>query len=52
MSKEEVIEQLKSLKSHCEDFADVAGVLDEDNIWNKDVKALEYAIKVLEEGAV
>ena len=42
MSKQEVIEQLKSLKAHCEDFKD------EDNIFAKDVEALEYAINYLE----
>ena len=43
MTNQEIIEQLKSLKSHCEDFRD-----DEDCVWSKDVEALEKAIEALE----
>ena len=42
MTKQEIIEQLKSLKSHCEDFRD-----GEDSVWAKDVEALDSAIEAL-----
>ena len=42
MTKREIIEQLKSLKSHCEDFRE-----DEESIWAKDVEALDSAIEAL-----
>lgn len=43
MTNQEIIEQLKSLKSHCEDFRN-----DEYCVWSKDVEALEKAIEALE----
>lgn len=43
MTNKEIIEQLKSLKSHCEDFRD-----GEDSVWAKDVEALDAAIEALE----
>lgn len=46
MTKEQIINQLKYLKSHCEDFVEWE---EEDNVWAKDIKALEYAIKILED---
>lgn len=46
MDLNEVIEQLKSLKSHCENMSE--GMTDVGcGIWDKDVQALEYAINVL-----
>ena len=45
MSNKEVIEQLKSLKSHCESMKESG------EEWEKDVQALEYAIKELERTA-
>ena len=42
MTKQEIIEQLKSLKNHCEDFKD-----GEDSVWAKDVEALDSAIEAL-----
>ena len=42
MTEREIIEQLKSLKSHCEDFRD-----EEDSVWAKDVEALDSAIEAL-----
>ena len=42
MIKQEIIEQLKSLKIHCEDFRD-----GEDSVWAKDVEALDSAIEAL-----
>lgn len=41
MNREEVLQQLKDLKEHCNQF------VDEDDIWQKDVEALEIAIEVL-----
>lgn len=43
MTKQEVIEQLESLKRHCESFDAV-----DDDIWHSDVEALEKAINILE----
>lgn len=43
MTEREIIEQLKSLKSHCEDFRD-----GEDSVWAKDIEALDMAIEALE----
>ena len=45
MLKKEVIEQLKSLKAHCESMKESG------EEWEKDVQALEYAIKELERTA-
>ncbi|MDO4486050.1 MAG: hypothetical protein Q4C46_05570 [Bacillota bacterium] len=42
MTNKEIIEQLKSLKSHCEDFRE-----DEESVWAKDVEALDSAIEAL-----
>ena len=42
MTEREIIEQLKSLKSHCEDFRD-----GEDSVWAKDIEALDSAIEAL-----
>lgn len=42
MTNQEIIEQLKSLKSHCEDFRN-----DEYCVWSKDVEALKKAIEAL-----
>lgn len=43
MTNQEIIEQLKSLKSHCEAFKN-----EEDCVWSKDVEALDRAIEALE----
>lgn len=40
----EAIEQLKSLRSHCAEFADPA---DPESVWHKDIKALDTAIAAL-----
>lgn len=45
MLKKEVIEQLRSLKAHCESMKESG------EEWEKDVQALEYAIKELERTA-
>lgn len=45
MLKKEVIEQLKSLKAHCESMRESG------EKWEKDVQALEYAIEELERTA-
>ena len=45
MLNKEVIEQLKSLKAHCESMKESG------EEWEKDVQALEYAIKELERTA-
>lgn len=45
MLKKEVIEQLESLKSHCESMKDSG------EEWEKDVQALDIAIKELERTA-
>ena len=42
MTDQEIVEQLKSLKSHCEDFRD-----DEGCVWDKDVEALDRAIEAV-----
>ncbi|MDQ0150707.1 hypothetical protein ACFO6R_14770 [Eubacterium multiforme] len=44
MNKEKCIEQLKDLKKHCEYQHQ-----NSDEIWGEDVKALEYAIRILSE---
>lgn len=46
MTNQEIIEQLKSLKCHCEDFRD-----NEDCVWSKDVESLNGAIEALEKQA-
>ena len=43
MTKEEIIYQLDSLQYHCADMAKDAI----NNIWNKDVEALEIAIEII-----
>lgn len=43
MTNQEIIEQLESLKSHCEDFKN-----EEDCVWSKDVEVLDRAIEALE----
>lgn len=43
----QIIEQLKSLKSHCEDFMDEEG-----SVWAKDVEALDRAIEALGKQAI
>ena len=43
MKLDDVIYQLRSLKEHCKSQCSV----DEDDIWNEDVEALEYAIERL-----
>lgn len=45
MTNKEVIEQLKSLKAHCESMKESG------EEWEKDVQALEYAITELERTA-
>ena len=45
MSNKEVINQLESLKAHCESMRESG------EEWEKDVRALEYAIKELERTA-
>ena len=45
MSNKEVIEQLESLKAHCESMRESG------EEWEKDVRALEYAIRELERTA-
>lgn len=42
MTTKEIIEQLKSLKNHCEDFRE------EGSVWSKDVEALDRAIEAVE----
>ena len=44
MTKEEVIEQLESIKDHCKDSADIE---EPDSIWHKDIAALTIAIKII-----
>ena len=44
MTLDEVINQLKDLREHCYSMADED---DPDYIWNKDVEALDIAIKML-----
>ena len=46
MTKEQIINQLESLKAHCEDFVDRD---EEDSVWKKDVEALGNAIEMLKE---
>ena len=46
MINKEIIEQLKSLKIHCEDFRD-----GESCVWSKDVEALDMAIEALKKQA-
>lgn len=48
MNKEKVIEQLESLKAHCEDMARCSAG---DSDWNKDVKAIEVAINIIKDTA-
>ena len=43
MTVEEIIERLGGLKFHCED---IAKMKIKDNIWSKDVEALEESIKL------
>lgn len=43
MTREEAISQLQDLRSHCKDFSE------EDSVWQKDIEALEKAIKALQE---
>lgn len=43
MTEREIIEQLKSLRTHCEDFRE-----DEGCVWSKDVEALDWAIEAVE----
>ena len=45
MTNKEVIEQLESLKAHCESMRESG------EEWEKDVRALEYAIRELERTA-
>ena len=45
MSNKEVINQLESLKAHCESMRESG------EEWEKDVRALEYAIRELERTA-
>ena len=45
MTNKEIINQLENLKDHCQDWVDTE---DEGNIWNKDVVALDRAIKVFQ----
>jgi hypothetical protein len=46
MDLKDVIKQLEDLKEHCEDMIDKD---DYENIWRKDVKALNRAIKIVKE---
>ena len=46
MKLNEAIEQLKDLRSHCQDFVDKE---DRDCVWNYDVKALNIVIKKYEQ---
>lgn len=44
MTKEEVIEQLESLKNNSESFATIE---EPNSIWHKDIAALTIAIKII-----
>ncbi|WP_164968183.1 hypothetical protein [Clostridium tetani] len=44
MNKEQIIEQLESIRENSESFI----TNDSDQIWEKDVKALNAAIKIIE----
>ncbi|BDR71263.1 hypothetical protein K144313037_p20500 (plasmid) [Clostridium tetani] len=44
MNKEQIIEQLESIRENSESFI----TKDSDPIWEKDVKALNAAIKIIE----
>jgi len=43
---EKVINQLEMLKGHCEDMAK-SKEIGEENVWEEDVKALDFAIAAL-----
>lgn len=43
MNAEEVVVQLENLKFHCKDMARI------NEVWNKDVEALEFAIKFIKD---
>ena len=43
MNKNEIVDQLKNLRAHCEDFMGP----DSDEIWQQDVEALDYAINLM-----
>ena len=43
MTREEAIFQLQDLRSHCKDFSE------EGSVWQKDIEALDMAIKALQE---
>ena len=45
MKKEEVISQLNDLWEHCHSMIDRS---DENCVWRKDVKALEEAIRIIQ----
>ena len=45
MTNKEIINQLENLKDHCQDWVDTD---EENNIWHKDVVALDRAIKVFQ----
>lgn len=48
MDKAEIIEQLEYLKEHCLCMVgDINNDNGDDDIWSKDVKALEEAIKII-----
>ncbi len=43
MNKNEIIDQLENLRTHCKDFMGP----DSDEIWQQDVEALDYAINLV-----
>lgn len=45
MKKEEVISQLNDLREHCHSMIDRS---DKDCVWSKDVRALEEAIRIIQ----
>ncbi len=45
MPVDEIINQLEDLQYHCKEMSD--SLLDPEDTWNKDVIALDYAIKVI-----
>ena len=45
MTKEQVIQQLENLREHCKEFSD-----ENDDIFAKDVRALDFAIETIKGG--
>lgn len=51
MTNKEIITQLEDIKCHCQEMyeAEIKNVDTSSNIWGKDVEALDFAIKALEQ---